>query len=83
MSTENENPPSAQDQTILCCICGISIVPNSANMCGNCLQSQVDITEGITKQITIFQCRGCLRFLKVPNWVQAEMEVLKKKRLNF
>eukprot|EP00455_Lapot_gusevi_P046566 TRINITY_DN614_c0_g3_i2.p1 TRINITY_DN614_c0_g3~~TRINITY_DN614_c0_g3_i2.p1 ORF type:complete len:539 (+),score=164.90 TRINITY_DN614_c0_g3_i2:130-1746(+) len=58
---------------ILCCVCGASIQPNAANMCVNCLRSQVDITEGITKQITIFWCRGCGRYLRPP-WVECALE---------
>lgn len=32
-------------------------------MCINCIRSKVDITEGIQRQIVIFQCRGCERLL--------------------
>lgn len=35
----------------LCCLCGTSIAPNPSNMCVNCIRSQVDITEGIQKQV--------------------------------
>ncbi|CAM9718658.1 unnamed protein product [Choristocarpus tenellus] len=34
---------------ILCCLCGRSIQPNGANMCGPCLQEEVDVTEGIPR----------------------------------
>ncbi|EQC42670.1 hypothetical protein SDRG_00397 [Saprolegnia diclina VS20] len=47
---------------ILCCMCGISIEPNLANMCVACLSNEVDITDGITKEGVLIQCRGCLRF---------------------
>eukprot|EP01126_Amoeba_proteus_P049039 TRINITY_DN5707_c0_g1_i14.p1 TRINITY_DN5707_c0_g1~~TRINITY_DN5707_c0_g1_i14.p1 ORF type:complete len:491 (+),score=86.45 TRINITY_DN5707_c0_g1_i14:170-1642(+) len=61
--------------TILCCLCGASIVSNPANMCANCLRSQVDITEGISKQVTCFWCKGCGRYLNPPNfWLHAELE---------
>lgn len=58
---------------ILCCICGVQVPPNPSNMCANCLKSQVDITEGISKQVTIFYCRGCGRYQKPP-WTVAELE---------
>src|SRR5690349_18724955 len=35
----------------LCCLCGTNILPNPSNMCVNCIRSQVDITEGIQKQV--------------------------------
>ena len=36
---------------ILCCECGTAIDPNPANLCVGCLRTQVDITEGIPKQV--------------------------------
>ena len=40
---------------ILCCECGTAIDPNPANLCVGCLRTQVDITEGIPKQVTLTQ----------------------------
>ena len=37
---------------ILCCQCGTPIDPNPANLCVACLRTQVDITEGIPKQVS-------------------------------
>lgn len=54
-------------------MCGIAIQSNPANMCVNCLRSQVDITEGIPKQIILHQCRGCQRYLRPP-WVSCDLE---------
>lgn len=60
---------------VLCCLCGLSIQSNPSNMCVNCLRSQVDITEGVQKSVTIFFCRGCNRYLQPPrHWVAAELE---------
>lgn len=42
-------------------------------MCAACLQTQVDITDGIPKQITIFWCRNCGRYQRPP-WVVADLE---------
>jgi len=58
---------------VLCCLCGISITSNPTNMCPNCLRSQVDITEGISKQLTVFWCRGCNRYQRPP-WTVAARE---------
>lgn len=44
-------------------------------MCVACLRTQVDITEGIPKQTTIYFCKGCERYLQPPNsWVLAALE---------
>ena len=59
--------------TILCCLCGTRILSNPANMCINCLKAQVDITEGITKQVTVFYCRNCHRYQRPP-WVALQLE---------
>ncbi|MES1910961.1 MAG: hypothetical protein MHM6MM_003476 [Cercozoa sp. M6MM] len=61
-------------EAVLCCLCGASMEPNAANMCARCLQDQVDVTEGITRQVTLFHCRDCSKFFKSPNWVLAELE---------
>lgn len=63
----------APTSTILCCQCGDSIVPNQLNMCLPCIKSRVDITLGISKQVTIFFCRGCGRYQRPP-WISAELE---------
>eukprot|EP00730_Choanoeca_flexa_P014179 TRINITY_DN6105_c0_g1_i2.p1 TRINITY_DN6105_c0_g1~~TRINITY_DN6105_c0_g1_i2.p1 ORF type:complete len:530 (+),score=169.56 TRINITY_DN6105_c0_g1_i2:114-1703(+) len=69
-----EDAPGAM-QSILCCQCGVAIPPNPAAMCVNCIRSQVDITEGIPKQMTIHFCRGCERYLNPPNtYIHAELE---------
>ncbi|EMP32714.1 60S ribosomal export protein NMD3, partial [Chelonia mydas] len=59
----------------LCCQCGIPITPNPANMCVACLRTQVDITEGIPKQVTVHFCKQCERYLQPPGtWVQCALE---------
>ncbi len=47
----------------LCCTCGVPIPPNPANMCVACLRTQVDISEGIPKQVTAHFCKQCERFV--------------------
>uniref|UniRef100_A0A672MH81 60S ribosomal export protein NMD3 n=1 Tax=Sinocyclocheilus grahami TaxID=75366 RepID=A0A672MH81_SINGR len=59
----------------LCCMCGIAIPPNPANMCVSCLRNKVDISEGIPKQVTVHFCRQCERYLQPPGtWLQCALE---------
>ena len=58
---------------IRCCICGIMTEPNAANTCINCLKSQIDITEGISRSNILQHCKECNRYLRPP-WVNAELE---------
>jgi nonsense-mediated mRNA decay protein 3 len=61
--------------TVLCCQCGVSMPANQANMCLNCIRNQVDITEGIPKQLTAQWCKNCERWLQPPNsWIVAALE---------
>lgn len=63
-------PPSCR----LCCLCGTSIAPNPTNMCVNCIRTQVDITAGLQKQVTILWCKSCGRYLQPPkHWLKAEL----------
>jgi nonsense-mediated mRNA decay protein 3 len=44
-------------------------------MCMSCIRSQVDISEGIPKQIAIQCCRNCDRFLQPPmQWLSCALE---------
>ena len=71
--------PIQMEQThqhsVLCCQCGISIMPSPASMCVNCIRNEVDITEGIPKQITVNWCKNCERWLQPPTqWVPCQIE---------
>ena len=67
--------PQATQGYVLCCLCGTSIQSNPSNMCVNCIRSQIDITEGIQKQVTVLWCKECGRYLQPPkHWVRAEAE---------
>lgn len=71
MYAVQESTPSC----VPCCLCGTVIQPNPSNMCVNCLRSQVDITEGIQKQIVILFCKECGRYLSPPKqWIKAQLE---------
>ncbi|XP_026466185.1 60S ribosomal export protein NMD3-like [Ctenocephalides felis] len=75
---ENIDPTNLNNDLttkILCCECGVAIEPNPANMCVACLRGQVDITEGIPKQCTLYFCRGCERYLHPPaEWIACALE---------
>ncbi|TMS07286.1 60S ribosomal export protein NMD3 [Larimichthys crocea] len=68
-------PATSSQGNILCCTCGVPIPPNPANMCVACLRTQVDISEGIPKQVTVHFCKQCERYLQPPaSWVQCALE---------
>ncbi|KAK2997982.1 hypothetical protein RJ639_025161 [Escallonia herrerae] len=61
--------------SVLCCKCGIQMAPNAANMCVKCLRSEVDITEGLQKHVTIVHCPECDTYLQPPRtWIKAQLE---------
>ena len=63
------------EERILCASCGITIPPNPSNLCIHCIRSDVDISEGIPKQVTLHHCKGCDRYLQPPHvWISAELE---------
>jgi len=59
--------------TVLCCSCGVPMVPNSTMLCAQCLKAEVNITEGISRQIALPHCRNCGRYNKPP-WTHCEPE---------
>jgi len=67
--------PQPTAATVLCCVCAVEIESNSANMCVNCIRNQVDISDGLPKQVHVQFCRNCLRYNQPPGaWVEAELE---------
>lgn len=76
MDTSDEMVPlTSTPAKIMCCLCGELIEANPSNMCVNCIRSQVDITESIPKQSSVFYCRHCARYLNPPkHWIAAELE---------
>lgn len=69
------NNYSPGQERILCAACGVLIPPNPSNLCIHCIRSEVDISEGIPKQVTLHHCKGCNRYLQPPHmWVSAELE---------
>ena len=58
---------------VLCCMCCISMPPNATNMCVNCIQNQVDITEGLQKHVTFLHYPECNPYLYPPKtWTKAQ-----------
>ncbi|MEQ2215669.1 ribosome-binding protein [Xenoophorus captivus] len=44
-------------------------------MCVACLRTQVDISEGIPKQVTVHFCKQCERYLQPPaTWMHCALE---------
>lgn len=61
--------------SVLCCKCGIPMQPNAANMCVKCLRSEVDITAGLLKHVTILFCPECETYLQPPKTrIKAQLE---------
>uniref|UniRef100_A0A7N4NW00 60S ribosomal export protein NMD3 n=1 Tax=Sarcophilus harrisii TaxID=9305 RepID=A0A7N4NW00_SARHA len=70
-----KGPAASSPGCVLCCECGVPIPPNPANMCVACLRTQVDISEGIPKQVSINFCKQCERYLQPPGtWIQCALE---------
>ncbi|XP_073001136.1 uncharacterized protein [Typha latifolia] len=67
--------PTQTPATVLCCICGVSMPSNPANMCVRCLRSRVDITAGLPRQAAVVYCPDCSSYLHPPRtWVRASLE---------
>ncbi|XP_024455439.1 uncharacterized protein LOC7472601 isoform X1 [Populus trichocarpa] len=61
--------------SVLCCKCGIPMQPNAANMCVKCLRSEVDITEGLKKNVILLHCPECDTYLDPPSTrIRAQLE---------
>ncbi|KMZ59032.1 Nonsense-mediated mRNA decay NMD3 family protein [Zostera marina] len=67
--------PTQTIGSVLCCMCGVCMQPNAANMCLRCLRSRVDITEGLQKSLAIIHCPECNTYLQPPRtWIKADLE---------
>lgn len=64
---------SALTSTVLCCSCGMPMVPNQTMRCAQCLKSEVSIIDGISRQVALPHCRNCNRYNK-PGWIHCELE---------
>ncbi|KAG6498996.1 60S ribosomal export protein NMD3-like [Zingiber officinale] len=75
--------PAQTVGTVLCCICGVAMPPNPANMCVRCLRSRVDITEGLIRHAAIVYCPECHSYLQPPRtWIRG-LEPESKELLAF
>eukprot|EP00662_Eupelagonemidae_sp_cell21_P017065 gene17065-30323_t len=60
---------------VLCCVCGVGIEPNPANMCVNCVRGSVDVTAALPREAAVSWCRVCDRYLQPPKyWTAAALE---------
>jgi len=59
--------------SVLCCSCGVPMVPNTTMRCAQCLKAEVSITDGISRQLALPHCRNCGRYNKPP-WTHCEPE---------
>jgi len=59
--------------TVLCCSCGVPMVPNTMMRCAQCLKQEICITDGISRNIALSHCRNCSRYNKPP-WTHCEPE---------
>ena len=74
VGAEPELAEHAEDMpTILCCLCSCVIKPNPSNMCVQCLRTQVDLTDHISTDCTVYQCSRCLRWMG-ESWQTCELE---------
>ncbi|RWS10009.1 60S ribosomal export protein NMD3-like protein [Dinothrombium tinctorium] len=75
MEYMSEESVSTNIVQISCCECGLLIDPNPSNTCVNCLKSRIDITEGIQKQVVLYFCRGCERYMHSQGqWIYCALE---------
>ena len=79
ISLDLENASNTRHQydehigAILCCMCGSTIQPNAANMCGECIRSQVDLSSELALQSSVTFCKECHRYQRPP-WQAMELE---------
>lgn len=60
---------------VLCCLCAKSIEPNAVTMCSDCIRSQANITDGISKLCDLIQCPKCNKFnITRDKWVRHDFE---------
>jgi nonsense-mediated mRNA decay protein 3 len=62
--------------SVACCLCGAATPADRlhAGMCLACTASQVDITEGIERELEVDMCNTCGHWYRNPQWVPLEPE---------
>ena len=73
--------PASTPSAIACCLCGVKVPADRTveGMCANCLNTEVDVTEGIERQLDVEMCRTCEqagvnRWFRNPQWIALEPE---------
>jgi nonsense-mediated mRNA decay protein 3 len=54
---------------IVCCVCSAAIEANERGMCNTCARTEINITDGISKNGLLHYCKGCDRYMRPP-WVR-------------
>ncbi|EEE69148.1 hypothetical protein OsJ_28274 [Oryza sativa Japonica Group] len=66
--------PTQTVGTVLCCIYGVAMQPNPANMCTRCIRAGVNIIEGVPSHAAVY-CPDCTSYLQPPrSWLRAAPE---------
>lgn len=71
--SHDESMEATTAASVLCCSCGVLMVPNQSMRCAQCLKTEVCITDGISRQVVLQRCRNCNRYNKPP-WTSCEPE---------
>lgn len=75
MHFDNEKKYPETMYNAICCVCGVSILPNCLNMCALCKITSIDIMQGVQTTYTVENCRKCTRFFLPPKkWIIIENE---------
>ena len=63
-----------QEVNSFCCICGVSTL--NSHKCSSCLMKEIDITQDLKPDQTIYRCKKCLKkYLQMPNyWKRYEID---------
>lgn len=60
--------------SIRCCLCGLQIAPNDANMCLDCLKTELGMYGVEERQMEAIQCGKCGRWhIRQDRWMPLEM----------
>jgi nonsense-mediated mRNA decay protein 3 len=59
---------------VACCLCGVKVPANDANMCPRCLQQQVNIVKDLAPNGDLVFCQECGRSLFHQRWLVLEPE---------
>ena len=75
-TTQNVRQALATPGCVACCLCGAATLADQlvSGMCVPCTASQIDLTEGIEKDLEVEMCKTCGLWFRNPQWVPLEPE---------